>query len=411
MKRLNFILGALALVAVTLAASPEAYAQEDGNRDEYGKVVRGPYETNRFGDNWFIGAGGGINVFWNDGYDIAIAPSIDANIGKWFTPSIGMRIGYQGFQSKVWAPNASVLGNVRDRDKNMYELKNGYMYFHGDFLWNMSNALSGYKETRFWNLVPYLHAGYYRSYGLDDVDFTDQEFAVGAGLLHNLRLTDRLDLVIDMRGTVVDGRVIKASGVSILGSVTAGLAVDLGNPNFIRTSTVLAAEALAAAEQIAVLETAAVALEAANAALLADNQKLAKLNNALTKENGKLKNMKDQSSDLSAMFSGMVPAVYFEIGKAVLSPFELKHLEFIAGNLIAKADDETEIVITVMGTADSNTGTTKRNKYLSEKRGRYVFDILVSQYGVDPDRLVLKSDVVKAAGNPAFDRAVVIAFQ
>ena len=411
MKRLNFILGALALVAVTLAASPEAYAQEDGNRDEYGKVVRGPYETNRFGDNWFIGAGGGINVFWNDGYDIAIAPSIDANIGKWFTPSIGMRIGYHGFQSKVWAPNASVLGNVRDRDKNMYELKNGYMYFHGDFLWNMSNALSGYKETRFWNLVPYLHAGYYRSYGLDDVDFTDQEFAVGAGLLHNLRLTDRLDLVIDMRGTVVDGRVIKASGVSILGSVTAGLAVDLGNPNFIRTSTVLAAEALAAAEQIAVLETAAVALEAANAALLADNQKLAKLNNALTKENGKLKNMKDQSSDLSAMFSGMVPAVYFEIGKSVLSPFELKHLEFIAGNLIAKADDETEIVITVMGTADSNTGTTKRNKYLSEKRGRYVFDILVSQYGVDPDRLVLKSDVVKAAGNPAFDRAVVIAFQ
>jgi hypothetical protein len=29
-------------------------AQEDGNRDENGKIVRGPYETNRFGDNWFI---------------------------------------------------------------------------------------------------------------------------------------------------------------------------------------------------------------------------------------------------------------------------------------------------------------------------------------------------------------------
>ena len=55
MKRLNFILGAAALAAVALTASPAVNAQENGNRDENGKVVRGPYETNRFGDNWFIG--------------------------------------------------------------------------------------------------------------------------------------------------------------------------------------------------------------------------------------------------------------------------------------------------------------------------------------------------------------------
>ena len=410
MKRLDLFFGAAALLAVSLTASPAVMAQENGNRDENGKVVRGPYETNRFGDNWFIGAAGGINVFWNDGYDIAIAPSIDANIGKWFTPSIGMRMGYQGFQSKVWAPNASVLGNVRDRDNNMYELKNGYMYFHGDFLWNMSNALSGYKETRFWNLVPYLHAGYYRSYGLDEVDFVDNEFAVGAGLLHNLRLTDRLDLIIDMRGTVANGRLIEASGISILGSVTAGLAVDLGNPNFMRTSTVLASEAMAAAEQIAVLEAAALALEVANAALLDDNQRLADVNNALSKENGKLRNRMEQNPDLSDMFYDMTPVVYFEIGKSVLSPIELKHLEFIANSLIARADDVTEVVITVMGTADSNTGTTKRNKFLSEARGKYVFDILVNEYGVNPDCLVLSSDVVRSEANPEFDRAVLISF-
>ena len=69
MKRLNLISGALALVAVAMTASPEAFAQENGNRDEYGNVVRGPYETNRFGDNWFIGAGGGINILWNEDYD------------------------------------------------------------------------------------------------------------------------------------------------------------------------------------------------------------------------------------------------------------------------------------------------------------------------------------------------------
>ena len=140
MKRLNLICGAAALAAVLMAAPKNANAQENGNRDEYGKVVRGPYETNRFGDNWFIGAGGGINVLLNEGYDVKIAPSLDAYFGKWFTPSVGMRAGYQGLNFN------SVL------DDNT--VKYGYMYVHGDFLWNISNALSGYKETRFWNFVP-----------------------------------------------------------------------------------------------------------------------------------------------------------------------------------------------------------------------------------------------------------------
>ena len=410
MKRLDLFLGALALVAVTMATSPEAGAQENGNRDQYGKVVRGPYETNRFGDNWFIGAGGGINVFYNDGYDIAIAPSVDAVLGKWFTPSVGMRVGYQGFQSKVWSETSSVLGNVLDQDKKMYGQKFGYMYIHGDFLWNISDAIGGYKETRFWDLIPYIHTGYYRSYGLDKVDFAENEFAMGAGLLHNLRLTDRLDLMIDMRATAVNGRVHQSSGLAVLGSVTAGLAVDLGWPNFVRTSTILAAADIANAEKMAILEAAAAALEIANEALADQNEKLATTNMNLNNEVKKLKNQKPAANDLTAFFEGMEPTVYFEIGKAVLSPMEMKHLEFIAKDLVTKADNGTQIVITVMGTADSNTGTNKRNEYLSNARGQYIYDILTGQYGISPDRLEVQSEVIKATDNPAYDRAVRITF-
>ena len=128
MKRLNLFLGAAALIAVSLTASPAVMAQENGNRDDNGKIVRGPYETNRFGDNWFIGAGGGINIFWNEGMDydnLRIAPSIDANLGKWFTPSVGMRIGYQGINSQVWSETATVLGPTMDQDKEMYLEKFG----------------------------------------------------------------------------------------------------------------------------------------------------------------------------------------------------------------------------------------------------------------------------------------------
>ena len=216
MKRLYILLGAAALAAVCMTVSPEIKAQENGNRDENGKIVRGPYETNRFGDNWFISAGGGINLFLQEGFDAKIGPAIDANVGKWFTPSVGMRIGYQGIHAQLWADEPSPLGMTLDTEKDQYLQKFGYMYFHGDFLWNISNALSGYKETRFWNFVPYLHAGFFRSYGLKGAKYNDNEFAAGAGLLHNLRLTDRLDLVIDMRATVVDGVVHGADGVCLL---------------------------------------------------------------------------------------------------------------------------------------------------------------------------------------------------
>lgn len=410
MKRLNYFIGAAALVAVAMTASPALNAQENGNRDENGKVVRGPYETNRFGDNWFIGAGGGVNIFLNEGYEPAIGPSIDVNVGKWFTPSVGMRVGYQGISSKVWADAASVLGPQRDADKGKFAQKFGYMYIHGDFLWNMSNAFGGYKETRFWNFVPYLHAGYFRTNGLDGVDFTDNEIAGGIGLLHNLRLVDRLDLIVDMRGTVVNGRAHGDDGVALLPTVTMGLAVDLGWPNFVRTSTVVGALELANAEKFAILETAAIALEAANLALEEENASLEKANAALSKENADLKKKPD-GMDFTAFFDQMTPAaVYFEIGQTVLDDKEMEHLDFIARNLVAGADKNTKIYLTLLGTADSNTGTLRRNQHLSEARAKYVYDILTDKYGISKDRLIIKSEVVKDSAKPELSRAVVVSF-
>lgn len=396
MKRLYYFIGAAALVAVAMTASPALKAQENGNRDENGKVVRGPYETNRFGDNWFIGVGGGINIFLNEGFDIAISPSIDANFGKWFTPSVGMRAGYQGFSTQVMAGDDA--------------RKFGYMYFHGDFLWNMSNALSGYKETRFWNLVPYAHAGYFRTYGLNGSNFIDNEIAAGAGLLHNLRLIDRLDLIIDMRATIVNGRAIGSDGVSLLPSVTAGLAVDLGFPNFVRTSTIVGALELANAEKTAILEAAVLALETANLALEEENINLDKANTALSKENAALKK-RPAGMDLQTFFENMGPAtVYFEIGQTVLNDKEMEHLDFIAKNLVTSADKNTKIYLSLLGTADGNTGTARRNQHLSEVRAKYVYDILTTKYNISKERLIIKSEVVKKAAKPALNRAVVISF-
>lgn len=394
MKRLNIFMGAAALAAVFMTATIRVNAQENGNRDEFGNIVRGPYETNRFGDNWFIGAGGGINIFLNEGYTGKIAPSLDVNFGKWFTPSVGMRVGYQGLNSKVEA------GEIVQ--------KFGYMYFHGDFLWNMSNALSGYKETRFWNFVPYLHAGYYRSYGIENIEGSNNELAAGAGLLHNLRLTDRLDLIIDMRATVVNGRVHGATGAALFPSVTMGLAVDLGWPNFERTSTIIGAIEIANAEKTVVLETAILALETANASLQNENKTLNKKNSDLKKQMNQMSTTVQKDNNLIEDLSPMT--LYFEIGQTVLNDKELSHLDYYASRILKDMTENSKVEVTIMGSADSNTGTLNRNKQLSEARGKYIVNILTTKYGINPDCLILKSEVVKASVKPAMSRAAIISF-
>jgi outer membrane protein OmpA-like peptidoglycan-associated protein len=377
-----------------MAAPVSLNAQENGNRDEFGNIVRGPYETNQFYDNWFIGIGGGINVLLNEGYDAKIGPSLDVNFGKWFTPSVGMRAGYQGLN----------FNSSKDGNSDRY----GYMYIHGDFLWNASNAISGYKETRFWNLVPYIHTGFFRAYGAGSSQFSDNELALGAGLLHNLRLTDRLDIIIDMRATVVNGRIHQSSGAAVLPSVTAGLAFDLGWPDFVRTSSILGAVEAANDERAAILEAAIVALEAANAALEGENMSLKKKNNDLNKT---VKQVIQEEAAAEAEVVQMQPiTLYFNIGQSVLGNLELEHLDFYARNIIEKVNADPSVSIVIMGSADSNTGTASRNKYLSEARGKYIVNLLSEKYGIDENRVILKSEVVKAQARPEMDRAVIISF-
>ena len=394
MKRLYLIIGASALAAGLMAAPVSVNAQENGNRDEYGNIVRGPYETNQFYDNWFIGIGGGINLLLNEGYDAKIGPSLDVNFGKWLTPSVGMRAGYQGLN----------FNSSKDGNSDRY----GYMYIHGDFLWNASNAISGYKETRFWNLVPYIHTGFFRAYGAGSSQFSDNELALGAGLLHNLRLTDRLDIIIDMRATVVNGRIHQSSGAAVLPSVTAGLAFDLGWPDFVRTSSILGAVEAANDERAAILEAAIVALEAANAALEGENMSLKKKNNDLNKT---VKQVIQEEAAAEAEVVQMQPiTLYFNIGQSVLGNLELEHLDFYARNIIEKVNADPSVSIVIMGSADSNTGTASRNKYLSEARGKYIVNLLSEKYGIDENRVILKSEVVKAQARPEMDRAVIISF-
>lgn len=79
--------------------------RKTGTGDAQNRIVRGPYETNRFFDNVFVGVAGGVNLYFGENdsegkFGKRLAPAMDIHVGKWFTPSIGARVGYAGLQGQ-----------------------------------------------------------------------------------------------------------------------------------------------------------------------------------------------------------------------------------------------------------------------------------------------------------------------
>ena len=186
MKGIKTILGALA-VASLLSFSFTANAQENGNRDENGNIVRGPYETNKFWDNWFIGVGAGVNATAGSSMKFNIGGlAVDANVGKWLTPTFGVRAGYRGIKNGLKLKDG-YRTTIKDGEWNQH-------FFHVDAMWNMLDAIDGYKETRFYKLIPYAQFGLLKLTG----NTKDTEFGAGAGLLNTFRLGERVNFFIDV---------------------------------------------------------------------------------------------------------------------------------------------------------------------------------------------------------------------
>ena len=398
MKTIHSVGCAVLTLCMIIATGTWASAQENNNRDENNKVVRGPYETNRLFDNVWIGVAGGINVFENSFNDMGgVNPALDINIGKWVTPSVGLRVGYQGLTASSWSsqqyPYFKKMG-----DDGRYRNAFNHAYIHGDVLWNISNAFSGYKETRTWNFVPFLSAGLARSFKNGTAN---NEFAIGAGLLNNIRISNRVDLTLEVRQLVVKEGYDSSpvGGVAGMTSATFGVSVKLGKTGFKRSHT-------------AEYERNINDLKALNASLASEKEDVENDKDELAAENAALKDavkeLQAKPAVVEKVMLDVTPgAVFFEIGQAELSPQELFHLDFYLQNVIAQDEDK---VFTLTGYADKQTGSRKRNQQLSQMRVEYVYNLLQTKYNVPAERLVIKAagSEVDRWGNPLLNRCVVI---
>ena len=164
----------------------QAQEEEDIVNDKYSVT------TNSFWSNWFVQANVVGSSFWGSQEDSSIKlnkmfkgyrtnAGMSLAIGKWFTPSIGLRTKMNGFWGRA----------VISENKNLNA--NKYWTLHEQVLFNISNMFNGYKPHSYGDIIPYIGAGVARN-----MSTNHYVMGLSIGFLYTFRLSEKLMANIDL---------------------------------------------------------------------------------------------------------------------------------------------------------------------------------------------------------------------
>ncbi|NCC11252.1 MAG: hypothetical protein EOM31_12325, partial [Bacteroidia bacterium] len=131
-------------------------------------------------DNWFVGISGGASAFAGTPLGCEdlfgrIKPTLHLQVGKWFTPAIGTRVSFRGFELKN-----SELQNNR------------YKLMHADLLVNVASYFNKARDEPRWDVFPYAGLGL-----IHNEDNGNCPFAFSYGVMGRYRLSHRLHLTME----------------------------------------------------------------------------------------------------------------------------------------------------------------------------------------------------------------------
>ncbi len=173
------------------------------------------YLFNKFKDNWFVTAEGGVNVFFspNDVYrDVKdrFEPAASIYAGKWFSPIIGLRAGVNWLKVK----GLSDIGGANDPMVNgFYKQEFHHVGPVFDVMLNLTNWICGYKPGRKYNLSVYAGGGCYFAYAPEydangDIDswhhMDDEILTARAGIINSFNVSKQVQLSLDIRYSALD---------------------------------------------------------------------------------------------------------------------------------------------------------------------------------------------------------------
>lgn len=360
----------LAFASVSMASM----AQED-------PTLKYSVATNSFWQNWFVQVNASWNAFYSNeekGADFAkgpfkdfrSAPGFSVAVGKWFTPGLGLRTKFAAMNGR----------SVISEDKDINDIK--FWNLQEQALFNLSNMLCGYSDTRVWNFIPYAGVGITRN-----CSYNTYELASSLGLLNTWKLSKRvllnLDLGFTMCGDDFEGRLGSKRYVDLGGkggepspsnhdrwfTAELGLTFNLGRVGWDKTPDVDAIKALSQSQ-----------IDALNAQLNDANAENARLNGRLREA---LANQKPAETPKAVREFVTTPvSVFFNLDKTNIA--SQKDLVNIEG--VAKYAKENNTNLLVTGYADSATGKPDHNQWLSDERAKTVAEELVKM-GVSRDKI------------------------
>jgi outer membrane protein OmpA-like peptidoglycan-associated protein len=387
MKRKLLTLTLLLITAVSFAQN-----QTEGSK-------YGPFLTNKFFDNWFISAGGGIQWMYGEhdtqaSFKNRITPAIDFSLGKWITPAIGVRAQFGGFTMRGLStdPTAKFIEGPSDDCPGCFEEKFNFFNLHGDLMWNISNTIGGYRQDRTLEFIPFLGVGYARSHK-KDIYPVYKEASATVGLLNKIRLSPAVDFNVELKALLVndrfDGYEI-GQGIEELVAATIGFTYNFKKRGFDRYVEPVPCDYTPYNSKIADLEKRIADADA----------KAGKLASDLAAE----KNKKPEVVK-SVEYIASPIAIFFPINQSRLTDMDLINL----GNF-AEVVKKSGKTYKILGSADKATGNKRINMKLSQDRANSVYNALVNKFGVNPSQLevIAKGDENEPFDKPVLNRVVIL---
>lgn len=405
MKKSAIVALAAAILSANaaIAAVPEITYVEDPAQG---------YTFNRFRDNWFIQAEGGVNVSLGQTDKVAefknrLAPDFGIQAGKWFSPIFGGRFGLNYMGQKGAANQDAFNRNffgyegktfVKD-GKTYYSSHIGNIGFNLDLMINLTNWWCGYKPNRVYNAIIYgggaPYFGFQHKFNSNgEVDGWNKDFdtslALRAGIINSFNVSKQVALSLDLRYTALSSHKESKNFNGLTNNVAALIGVTyLFNQ---RTWTAPIVPVIPVIEDCDPIKARLAECESR----LQDTQK--KLDECLRRPAPK--------APEAAPCIQSLATVYYRIGSATVSSIDRNVLKSVAATM--KADTSKKYVI--CGWADNYTGTDAINARLRTKRAESVKKILVAN-GVKADQLEVTTNSADRFGgkeNVYLDRCVTI---
>lgn len=335
------------------------------------------YTPGSWKNNWFIQIGAGVrspfmeNVATKNDNHRRITAIYNLGVGRWISPYLGFRFsGYYG--AMHW--NQGVTAKARVANLNV------------DFMWDMFNSIGGYSPNRVFSIVPFIGLGgsFIYDYKPELGNIQDRDgksikknqwlLPVSAGLQLRFRLSEYVDFFAEGRAQFYGynfNNDAYGRPIDIDLSAIGGFTFHLTGSKFQRYNPCDYTDYI----------------NNANAQINDLRGALAATSAALAAAEAQLPCPEVSETVVEASSTTILPTVRFKLNSAYVSSEEMVNIYNMAEYMKANPD----ATIVVRGYADKDTGTSEYNMKLSERRAQAVADILVNDYGINANRLVLEA--------------------